>query len=213
MKKLLMVSIGMASLCSFTTQGSVKYTMPKTYQSSGASMIQFDQRRVNAMVQRTVVSARDGIIAVLAAAENEGLNGGTGYNQVAGVANLRKVAEDKFIGLADGTGHGSVKINTDGVIQFLMDPSEIDTGVGIGKFTITYTPVLEGSGADGSVYTGTTDQYIDGWTCKTTASTETRLGRGHVTHSADTVEPMFMGLGYPFELCTIVDTTPVVSDI
>jgi hypothetical protein len=232
MKKLLMISLGVFGLCSiesqavppsptpsiYTAVNASPFKMAKTYQKSDSSMIQFDQRRVNSLVQRTASYARDGIIAVLAAAENEGfgtdLDESTGYNQVGGVENLRKVIETSFIGLANtGVDTGSTVIDASGAIQFVLDPSEIDPGIGIGRFSVTYYPVLEGSGADGSVYTGTTDQYIDGWTCVTTASTETRLGRGHVAHSQDTVEPLFMGLGYPFELCTVVNQTPVLTEV
>ena len=211
MKKLLLMSLGVVSFVAIDAKANGsdnKFMMSKTYQKSDASMIQFDQRRVNATVQRTATYARDGIIAVLAAAENEGLGGGSGYNQTDGVANLRKVAKDSFIGFADSNG---LKINEDGAIQFVMDPSEIDSGIGIGKYTITYYPVVVGEAAENSM--SPSEQYIDGWTCKTTASTETRLGRGHVTHSEDSVEPMFMGLGYPFELCTIVKETPDITNI
>jgi hypothetical protein len=105
---------------------------------------------------------------------------------------LKTVQANKFTGLDNAN---PVKIVSDQGIQFLLNPAEIDSGLGIGKFTITYYPSLNG-------------QYVEGWTCKTTASTETRLGRGTITHSEGTIEPMFSGLGYPFEMCTIVNTTP-----
>lgn len=169
--------------------------MKRTSQANRASMVQFDPQKVIALVQKTADYARDGIIAVLSAAENLADAGGTaGYMANSGSTLLKTVQAAKFTGLDDTT-PVTVLTNNNG-IQFLLNPAEIDPGLGIGKFTITYYPSLSGN-------------YVEGWTCKTTASTETRLGRGHITHSEGTVEPMFTALGYPFELCTIINTSPV----
>jgi hypothetical protein len=193
MKKMLMTGLGFAFVTTLSSPATADLAMKRTSQANRANMVQFDPRKVNALVQKTADYARDGILVVLSAAENLADAGGpSAYTTNSGSALLKTVQANKFTGLDNAN---PVKIVSDQGIQFLLNPAEIDSGLGIGKFTITYYPSLNG-------------QYVEGWTCKTTASTETRLGRGTITHSEGTIEPMFSGLGYPFEMCTIVNTTP-----
>jgi hypothetical protein len=209
MKKLLMTILGVGFVAAATDVSA--HMVERSDNGAYPSHVIMHSREPVRIAQRALLGSRNGIKAVLAAAEHEGFGHTSGgYTE----ALLDQLMEGSFVGLhdnADGLSRDTLDVDTDtGAITFMFDPREVRDGAKIGKFTVTYTPVFSG-GATGEV--DTTGESIIGWTCTTTVSTETHLGRGYVKHATGEIDPITDGLGWPFDGCTVQShTVPAVDN-
>lgn len=203
MKKFLMTVLGIGFVASATdTIGALAAPMVER-SDNGAypSSVALDSRGDVRILQEALVKSRKGVGAVLALAESEGFGNSTGgYTE----ALLDQLNEGSFAGLAnntDGLSRNTLAVDTTtGAITFMFDPREIRDGVKLGIFTVTYTPVFAGVATEEA---DTTGQQIVGWTCTTTVSTETHLGRNYIANANGTVDAVMDGLGWPYSGCAV----------
>jgi hypothetical protein len=158
-----------------------------TYGTIPSHVIKDSRRTVN-MVQSALRESTPAVVMALKAAEDAGFTGGSpNYND----ASFSSIEEGSFIGFgAPSNGAAFISVyNPDGGKSIIVPFSASELGAaGIGEWLLLYTPVTQGDD-------------ITGWTCKSTAATDTHLGKIFIKPQDGAIDPILQGLGWPYVAC------------